>query len=260
MVASGHYRTLCELDDDGLFRFVTDDLKLGSVPAIIFDPRTVPISVRLYPEGLGAPDTVEHLSVAGADVNLSRVFDVIAHVHRKCLITPEAQVRVGKLWKDASRWWASEAAEDLVQLHLRVGLTVAFPTCTVRHEQTDVPGRLDLEIEESDPLDRSRVTRYVILELKVLRSFGSTGKEYTTQYILDWVDSGVRQAATYRDERGARDSALCCFDMRKEHTGEDCFDHVRGLANRLKVVLKVWFIFASSAQYRDFMTRASGVD
>jgi len=253
-VVSGHYVELEELDDDGLFKLVADELKLGNVPAIIFDPRTIPVSVRYYQDGLRSPDTVELLSVTGANVNLDRIFKVIGQVHRKCLITPEAQVRAGKLWKDASKWWASEDAEDLVQLHLRVGLTTAFPTCTVRHEQTDVPGRLDLEIEECDPLDRSRVTRFAILELKVLRSFGSTGKGYPSQYVLDWVDSGVRQAATYRDERGAREAALCCFDMRRECTGEECFNHVRDLAKELVVVLRVWFIFASSAQYRDFTT------
>jgi len=259
-VFSGHYVDLEELDDDGLFKLVADELKLGSVPAIIFDPRTTPASVRYYQDGLQSPDTVELLSVTGAKVNLDQIFKVIGQVHRKCLITPEAQARASKLWKDPSKWWASKDAEYVVQSHLRAGLTGAFPTCTVRHEQTDVPGRLDLEIEESEALDRSQVTRFAILELKILRSFGHTGKQYSSQYVLEWVDSGVRQAATYRDERGAKEAALCCFDMRKECTDEECFNHVRDLAEKLVVVLRVWFIFASSAQYRDFATGASAID
>jgi hypothetical protein len=181
-------------------------------------------------------------------------------VHGKCLITPEAQMRVGKLWTDSSKWWASDKAEHMVQLHLRVGLTTAFPTCDVRYEQTAVSGRLDLKIEERDALDHSVVTRYAILELKVLRSFGSTGKEYAAESILEGVKSGVQQAATYRQDWGAKEAALCCFDMRKEYTREQCFNHVRDLAKELVVVLRVWFIFASSAQYRDFATGASTVD
>jgi hypothetical protein len=258
--ACAHYLNLEELDDDALFKHVTDKLKLGNAPAIIFDPRTTPPSVRHYPNGLKEPDEVDVLNVTTSDVNLGRIFEVIGQVHAKCLITPEAQMLVGKLWKDSSKWQASEKAEELVQWHLRVGLTTAFPTCDVRHEQTAVSGRLDLKIEERDPLDPSQVTRYAILELKVLRSFGSTGKAYPSEDILEWVESGVKQAAAYRQDWGAKDAALCCFDMRKEYSMEECFNHVRDLANRLAVALRVWFIFASSAQYRDFMTGASTVD
>lgn len=259
-VACGHYLNLEELDDDALFKHVTDKLKLGNAPAIIFDPRTTPPSVRHYPKGLTEPDAVELVNLTASDVNLGRIFEVIGQVHGKCLITPEAQMYVGKLWTDSSKWWASDNAEYMVQLHLRVGLTTAFPTCDIRHEQTDVSGRLDLHIEERDPVDPSVVTRYAILELKVLRSFGSKGKKYTAEFTLEWVKSGVEQAATYRKDWGAKEAALCCFDMRKEFTDEECFNHVRDLAKQLGVVLKVWFIFGSSAQYRDFITGASAVD
>lgn len=259
-VACGHYLDLEDVDDDGLFKVVTDKLKLGDVPAIIFDPRAAPPSVRHYPKGLTEPNAVELLDLSTSDVNLSRIFEVIGQVHGKCLITPEAQMHVGKLWRDSSKWRASDKAEELVQWHLRVGLTIAFPTCDVRYEQTAVSGRLDLKIEERDPQDHSAVIRYAILELKVLRSFGSTGHVYKAEDILEWVESGVKQAAAYRHDWGAREAALCCFDMRKEYTKEECFNHVRDLANRLAVALRVWFIFASSAQYRDFMTGASTVD
>lgn len=259
-VACGHYIDLEELDDDGLFRVVTHKLRLGDVPAIIFDPRTALPSVRYYRKGLTEADEVELINVTTSEVNLSRIFEVIAQVYEKCLITPEAQMRVGKLWVNSSKWWASENAEELVQWHLRVGLTAVFPTCDVRHEQTAVSGRLDLKIEERDALDPSQVTRYAILELKVLRSFGCTGKVYPAEDILEWVESGVKQAAAYRQDRGVRDAALCCFDMRKEYTKEECFNHARDLANRLAVALRVWFIFASSAQYRSFVTRDSTVD
>ncbi len=124
----------------------------------------------------------------------------------------------------------------------------------MRHEQTAVPGRLDLEIEQSDPLDRGKITRHAVLELKVLRSFRSSGTTVSPTETLDWVESGVRQAASYRDERGALAAALCCFDMRNEHTGEKCFEHVQELANSLIVELRHWFVFGTSEQYREFST------
>ncbi len=133
--------------------------------------------------------------------------------------------------------------------------TFEHSSCIVRHEQSIVSGRLDLEIEESDPLDRSQITRHAVLELKVLRSFRSSGAAVRPNETLDWVLAGVKQAASYRREKGARAAALCCFDMRREHSGEQCFNHVRELAVDLETDLTHWFIFSTSERYRDFRER-----
>ncbi len=254
VVVSGKYIELEEADDDALFAIVTDTLALGQVPAIVFDPRTTVPTVRFYPSGLSDPEKCNAVVISGTDVSLQQIYEAIDKVYQHCLVTPEAQARAGKLWVDGSKWWPSQEAEDVVQLYLRAGLTTAFPTCTVRHEQTAVPGRLDLEIEQSDPLDRGKITRHAVLELKVLRSFRSSGTTVSKTETLEWVESGVRQAASYRDERGALAAALCCFDMRKEHTGEKCFEHVQELATKLIVELKHWFVFGTSEQYREFAT------
>jgi hypothetical protein len=254
VVVTGKYVELDDDDDETIFGVVTTSLELGAVPAIVFDPRTTVPTVRFYPHGLADAETCEAVGIAGSDVSLQRIYEAIEKVYQNCLVTPEAQARAGKLWVDGDKWWPSPQAEDVVQLYLRAGLTTAFPTCTVRHEQTAVPGRLDLEIEESDALDRSKVTRHAVLELKVLRSFRSSGTVVSAKDTLEWVESGVRQAASYRGERGALAAALCCFDMRQQHSGEKCFEHIRDLATGLTVDLKHWFIFGTSEQYREFMT------
>ena len=100
------------------------------------------------------------------------------------------------------------------------------------------PGRTDLEIEQGNPVDHSLVTRYAILELKVLRSFGSTGHVVTQGFTDDWIESGVEQAAAYRAEKEARWSALCCFDMRVEDLGHaKCFESVQDMAESVCVWL-----------------------
>ena len=251
VVVMGKYIDLNDEDDDSLFGLVTEALDLGDVPAIVFDPRVRPASVRFYPNGLGDTEKLDTIALTG-DVSLQRIYEAIDQVYQNCLITLEAQAQAGKLWEDGRRWWPSSQAEDIVQLYLRAGLTTAFPTCTVRHEQTSASGRLDLQIEENHPHDRSQITRHAVLELKVLRSFRSSGTTVQPQATLDWVESGVKQARSYRCEIGARAAALCCFDMRREHSGEQCFDHVRDLATKLVVDLKLWFLFGTSEQYRKF--------
>ena len=253
VVVAGSYVDFGDCDDDELFYIVTEKLNLGNVPVIIFDPRTTIPEVRFYKNGLNDPERYDRVRL-NPDISLPRIFEVIDRLYRECLVTPDAQERGGTLWADNTRNRPSRNAESIVQVYLRAGLTTVFPTCTVRPEQTSVPGRLDLEIEESDPFDRAIFTRHAILELKVLRSFGSTGGTVTEQAMLKWIDKGVKQAAAYRRARGAVAAALCCFDMRLEDTGETSFEHVADLAQRIEVALKRWFIYATSEDYREALT------
>jgi hypothetical protein len=253
VVRAGKYLDVEDCDDNTLFTIVIETLGLGTIPAIVFDPRTPVPSVRYYPSGLHDPDNVEALAVFHADVSFDRIFAAIDRIYEHCLITPEAQPPAAKLWDTGEKWWPVRNAEDVVQSQLKAGLIVAFPSCTIRHEQTAVTGRLDLEIEESDPLDPSQIVRHAILELKVLRSYGSTGISVSEQETESWVESGVRQAASYRRDKGARLAALCCFDMRKVPVPA-CFELVAELAAKLQVEVRTWYIYATSEQLRQATT------
>jgi len=247
----GSYVELEDCDDDKLFRIVTDELQLGDVPAAIFDPRTAIPQLRLYRNGLGDPGTCEILRVDFVDVSLPRVFEIINRIYETGLVTPTAQEQAGKLWENDEKHWVAQDAELKVQLYLRMGLQGALLLCHVRSEEDIVSGRYDIAIMEVDPLDRSCARWHAILELKVLRTFGSRGGSYSDQDTRDRVESGVRQAASYRNEKGALAAALCCFDMRHENTGEECFSHVVDLADAHQVVLRTWFIYATCEQYRE---------
>ncbi len=255
-VVAGKYVDLEDCDDDRLFRIVTEDLHFGNVPAVIFDPRLRIPEFRFYGRGLSRPEICEVVSLNAEDVSLARIFEIIDIIYLNSLVTPEVQGdrNVGGLWEENTKKWVSRHAESRVQYRLRLGLSAAFKTCIVRQEQTSVAGRLDLKIEEYDPIDRARNIRHAILELKVLRSFGSKGARVAQEAILKWIDKGVRQAAVYRDQWNAIASALCCFDMRLEDTGEASFEHVSQLAQRLEVELNRWFIFATSEEYREVLT------
>ena len=255
VVVAGKYIDLEFDDDDALFEVVTDALDLGAVPAIIYDPRTTPASVRFYPGGLSDLENRNTIDIR-PELSPQLVFDVINHVYEDCLVTPDAQAKAGKLWTNNGKWWPASNAEDIIQLYLRAGLTTAFPTCTVRHEQAGVNGRLDLGFEEEIAPHSGHFVRHAVLELKVLRSFTSGGTTVGGKDTRCWIKSGIKQAYSYREEVGSRFAALCCFDMRKENTGEECFDDVRELASRLAVELKNWFIFATSQQYRDYITQS----
>lgn len=248
---SGHFVPFEIDDDDRLFRFVTNDLDLGDVPAIVFDPRLSDPPLRHYPNGLDDPDTFDEIAIVSVQVTFDQVCEAINRTYLEKMRTPDAQPRTGKLWKSGSKWRPHRDAEHRVQMYLEIALNSAFPTCTVRPEQSMPEGRTDIEIFENDPSERSRITQHGVLELKVLRSFSETGTKVTEKKSKDWIKSGVEQAAAYRDGKGAKWGALLCFDMRSRNVGDSaCFKHVLALANTWEVLLRRWFIYGTSAQLR----------
>lgn len=255
---SGHFIPAEHGDDDLLYTFVTDTLALAETPAIVFDPRIPNLHVRYYPHGLADPDSFEDMEIGHADVTIEKVTEAISTTHKKKMITPDAQTAAIPLWVDRDKWWPHSNAEERVQGYLEIALNAAFPTCTVRTEQTGMAeGRLDIEIVENDPIDPSKVTQHGILELKVLRSFGSTGRKESKRSVNEWISSGVEQAAAYRESKRARWSALICFDMRNHDVGDAaCFRHVRTLAFKLDVELRRWYLYATSKQLRSALAAA----
>jgi len=250
VVLSGRCADITWSSDADVFALAVDELGLGQVPAVIFDPRPSPAQVRFYRNGLGEPDGCNVIDIQFGVVHLDSILDVVDRVHRRQLVTPDAQSEMGKLWTNKSKHWAAEKAELIIQMYLETALNAALPTCTIRSEQPQVSGRLDIEVEEADEDDPAHVVRHALLELKVLRGHGSTGTSVSAKEISDWIEEGVEQAYAYRVERGTEASALCCFDMRKELGGAHCFEFIRDRAGALEVTLRVWHLFASAKAYR----------
>lgn len=254
-VVSAHYVELSrDTDDDERFTYIADELKLGSNPTLVLEQRTPIPQLRWYPKGLSEPDVVETKPLSG-DVNPNDVFGAIDTLYRECFVTPSGLPQQMNLWTNASRFRPLRNAEALLQSYLKAGLVMKFPHCKVRHEQPQLAGRTDLEIEQAVPGNPSTFVRHAIIELKVLRSYWSSGESVSAARTEEWIKEGVEQAAAYRQEKSARWSALCCFDMRTIDAGDNvCFANVQGLATSLDVLLKRWFLYGSHAAYRQAET------
>ncbi|MEV0662170.1 hypothetical protein ACIBI3_34170 [Actinomadura luteofluorescens] len=259
VASDGTFVELSPDDDDGkVFDLAVNEFNVGDLPTIVFEPRTKPAEARYYPGGLSKTDTYRLLRIDPLPISLDQIFEVIERLYQQEFCTPDAQGRAGKLWAKASHNWVAEDAEYKIQAAIRTGLIGSFPTCNVRVEQFQATGRLDVELEEPSALDRTKITRHALLELKVLRSRRSTGSVVPASRTKNWVREGVEQAYSYRKERGCLHSALCCFDMRLSPV-EFCFEHVEDLASQLAVALKSWYLFSSSEAYRHHLaTTARG--
>lgn len=253
LVNHGRCMPLVAESDADLFELLISVLGLGNVPAVVFDPRTDERELRYYRSGLEDIDQCEIVSVLHGAVSLEDVFQIIDRVYEKKLVTPDAQSVPAPLWADSEKHWPVDNAEVRVQMYLDTALHIAFPWCRITGEQPGINGRTDLEVEEIDPTTK-RIIKHVLLELKVLRDFGSTGRPKSAASNKKWVDEGVDQAHCYAKERGTVAYVLCCFDMRKAFTGQTCFDHVYGKASRLDVALRCWHLFSSAKDYRAHKT------
>ncbi|MGH2971552.1 MAG: hypothetical protein ACRDLE_05385 [Gaiellaceae bacterium] len=254
VVAHGTWFAPSFADDEELFRCVTDDLALGNVPTAVYDAREGEPELRIYPKGLADLDMYEQLYIAFTHVSVSDILEGISAICATQLVTPGAQHRATRLWSNASLGQVASNAEDVLGGLLAAGLQGAYLSCKVRVEQPQPTGRLDIAIEEP-VLGQAGTTRvHAVLELKILRGVNQRGKSVSARTVRTWVESGVNQAAAYRSDRNALAAALCCFDMRSEFTGEQCFAHVASLAARMDVSLAVWHLFSSSAAYRKHLS------
>jgi len=232
-------------EDGKIFDKAINDLDLGDVPAVFFDPRGKRPTLRHYPAGLARADEVVVSALTGG-MDIDRVIEIIEDETQAHLDGPAGGAN---LWKDPKKHWPSDRAEKKIQFALKVAMHHAFPTAVIREEQPQMAGRLDLEVEEP-LLEEGEFIRHAILELKVLRSFRSTGSKVSPKEVREIVKEGVGQAISYRKERKAKSAALCCFDMRVKSAREKCFSGVTAKAEREKLELQVWPIYASAAERR----------
>ncbi len=251
-VRAGHYIDNTSDDDAMLFDTICTKIGLGKSPTIIFDPRLSTPEIRFYPDGLSNEDGCIVHAISDTEVSPDSIKRVVERIYESSFITPDAEVPGGpSVWQNSRRCWPSHNAEAVIQTHLKVGLHAHFFDCDVRHEQSSRAGRLDLEIERSDPNDYCTVTRLAVIELKVLRSFRYNGRAGRDGAIPRLIEKGVGQVVAYRNEWNTQMGLLMCFDMRDADTGEQCFSHILSLARAQSIYLSRWFLYNSSEAYRE---------
>ncbi len=257
---SGHFLQLSEPENlDKVFRFVTDDLALGDVPALLFDPRTSEKELRYYPRGLAHENHCCLFQLSGVTVSAERIFAVIDRVWRSSLQTPRKAASF-PIWATASKCMPGRRAEKTIQAILVAGFAADLLTCILRPEVDVDSGRIDIVIAEADPIDVSKEICHAVVELKVLRSFSNTGHPVGESVAIDAIADGITQASEYAKDKKARVTTLCCFDMRSSHSCGDIFSkEVRASALEAAVIMGLWYLFSSAKQFRN-VRRALGSD
>lgn len=253
-VISGKRIEINSSDDTVLFDFVISTLGAGEFPAILFDVAESKRLIRFYPRGLQHMDDCDELAIDVRDLGLAEVRKAIDFTYKERLITPSAGAYGVILWKKPDDHWTIDQIERKIQSHLVTGLANWFLPCKVQEELTGASGRYDVSIIEQHPLDASHKIHHVLLEIKVIKSFGSGGAKVSLSANMSGLKTGLEQAYCYRKEHNFKFSALCCFDMQKENNGDTCFNHIQDDAKKLAVELWHWYIHNKAKDLRSLET------
>lgn len=240
-------------DDGALIDAVGAD-HADALPTVIYLPKAGGCSkLNWYRYGVAHADKVQTFPVATEAPTPERIKQVIDGVYENELKTPDQVSASFSVWKDPDKGWAVKNAEERVQYAVRLGLSGRFsPHCRVKAEQPDKDGRTDIEIIGDFGVAPGKQTNFAVLEMKVLRERGSTGKLRYPAQIDKHVCDGLEQASTYGDDRHFEERLLCCFDMRPTNAGEKTvFAATQDKAEKLKVHLCLWYLYRSSDHYRE---------
>lgn len=227
-----------------------EQLGFESMPAVYCDTTGAPGRFAWYPRGFGDPDEVIEGPIGRSVApTLDELLDVVDRVHWTRLVTSFNQGMDTALWQDANRHWVHKRAEKRVQDALMAGLGGAFGRpYFVQQEIQGHSGRFDIGFREAQD---GTSTLHAILELKVARSYGSTGAPVASTANDAHLVEGVEQAWAYSDEHGARDAACLVFDLRLLEQQQPPGPAATRAAV-LDVVLRVWRCFPTAEHYRTF--------
>jgi len=243
-------------DDKPLFARL-GSLPYASSPTLLYVPQAPTSTLSFYPKGTATDEGVIEISLVKQNITAEAIEDAIHALYLQEFVTPD-QCYPLKLWLDPGHGKPMETAEKGVQQLLRAGLSTRFFPCSIRQEQPGKPGRTDLEIVDDRTTPEGQSIHHAVLELKVLRSRGSTGNQVTNADTDKHIQEGLEQAYTYGLDKNTLQKLLCCFDMRDTDIGnESTFAHVKAHATTLKVLLRRWFLYRDSAAYRAAVAAAA---
>lgn len=230
----GDYQASCDI--------IAQHSELSTLPTIVLGLQDK--HFFYYPNGITDDQNSLQLSCIEASLTLDDLLSSLDTHAAGHLQTQEFRKRI---WKDAGKWWAEEYAEDIVQYDLLIVLRNRYhKTHTIEAEQITTSGRADIKCVPKEGLFES----YGILELKAIRTFGSTGNRYQHAEWEAALRKGAGQAFSYAQDNNASIKVLCVFDMRKQQD-QSCINCGKSECEALGVTFKHYSIPNSSQQVRN---------
>jgi hypothetical protein len=235
---------------------LVEQLGAGGQPAVVCDPTTDALAY-VYSSGISTPHDISVRHLDQSTVEPQQITDALDGLY--ALIRSPDQTETNNLWKNAPKWWPVHRAEKAIQHDVTRALAGRFFFLDVRMEQPSSVGRTDVELIDTQSHEPGLNIRHALIELKVLRSFGSTGKSVSDAVNARQLREGLRQAVQYGRANNSKIRMLACYDMRRTDLGdESCFRDIATRATAAAVLLQRYFLYHSSAALREALEASAG--
>ena len=194
------------------------DQGLGDYPIVTVYRQAQEMVTRR--DGIGNLANYETIRDQEPTATLPELMDALKFFHRRHVLTPTT-CPDGVWEKDrAARYIPGERPERSIQADLELALNFWFRgVIKAESEDTTSIGRIDVRLLKSAP--DTGLAYWIILELKVMKSFtnapaGGTPSRVGDSTNIDAIVNGVRQAASYRENREAEEGLLEIYDLRRD--------------------------------------------
>ena len=201
-----------------------DDCGLGSCPIVAVYRNSRQIVTRR--SGVDDLARTEVIRDQEPEATVPQLKAALKHYHRSRVVTPTSCP--AGVWErgSAHRYIPGPSPEKSIQSDLKVALNFWFRG-VVRAECEDSTniGRIDVRLLRQKEGNRG-LAYWVILELKVIKSFTSTSSDVDDSANLAAIIKGIEQAGAYRANRVAEAGMLEIYDLRRDKSvnltaGED---------------------------------------
>ena len=228
-----------------------EDQDLGGCPVVaVYRDAKQMVTRRL---GVNDPAWNDAIRDQEPSATLDELMGALRHFHERRVVTPTG--RPDGVWKQgaADKYIPGENPEKSIQSLLEFALNFWFRG-VVRAESEDSTniGRIDVRL-----LTRGadgRLGYWIILELKVIKSFTNSGSKVSESSNLEAIVKGVKQAGSYRENRCAEEGMLEIYDLRQDKS-EDLTvrDDVSAALNMYcpPPKIDIWPLFGSAEDARN---------
>ena len=163
----------------------------------------------------GIDSSAQHDAIRDQEpsATVQELMEALRHYHRSRVMTP-AECPAG-LWQSARQYIPGERPEKEIQSDLAISLNSWFRgvVWVEKEDRTNI-GRIDVRLltERAE----GGLAYWIILELKVIKSFTSTSSQVADSTNVEAIVKGVKQAGSYQANRKVDEGMLEIYDLRKD--------------------------------------------
>lgn len=184
---------------------------------------------------------------------VEELMEALNHYHCSRVVSPVNCP--GGVWKpnNAHRYIPGPRPEKSIQEDLQIALNFWFRgVVKAQDEENTNIGRIDICLLKKQA--NRGLACWVILELKVIKSFTNTESSVRDSTNVEAIVKGVKQAGSFRANRGAEEGRLEIYDLRQDKSEDlserkDVLDAVEMYSP--PPVVEVWPVYGSADDARN---------